>query len=201
MTLSSEREFLRADKLWRKPSRARSKVEMAWAVWLQCNMGYGGSPKGGWKWDNGTSGSHSGIVMDGYRNKFTEKIHDRLRFVQISCRDALKVIAQRDSEETFFFLDPPYPGCCQKHSSGFGFEDFELLLKTLSSIKGKFLLCNFDSDILSDYVNGNGWNRIAFDMALRVANRITKGRKRKSEVMVYNYTVEPSLFGKSDLSI
>lgn len=194
MTLDSEREFLRADKLWRNPSKARSRVDMAWAVWLQCNMSFGGSPLGGWKWDNGTSGSHSGIIMDGYRNQFTNKIHERLKNVQISCRDALKVIAQRDTEETFFFLDPPYPGCTQKHYSGFTFGDLEVLLKLLTSVKGKFLLCNFDSDLLTRYVNDNGWNRITFDMALRVANHVTKGTKRKCEVMVYNYEIEPKLF-------
>lgn len=193
-TLDSEREFLRADRLWRNPAAARSKVEMAWAVWLQCNLGYGGTPEGGWKWDNGTSGSHSGVVMDGYRNQFTFKVHERMKNVQVSCRDALKVIAQRDTPDTFFFLDPPYPGCVQKHYSGFTFEDFEVLLKMLTSIKGKFLLCNFDSDLLRRYVADNGWQTRTVDMALRVANRNTKGTKRKQEVMVYNYSVEPSLF-------
>lgn len=194
MTLDSEREFLRADRLWRDPSKARSKVEMAWAVWLQCNMGFGGSPEGGWKWDNGTSGSHGGIVMDGYRNQFTRKIHERLKNVQISCRDALKVIAQRDTEDTFFFLDPPYPGCSQKHYSGFSFDDLEVLLKMLSSIRGKFLLCNFDSDLLRRHVTINGWNMAVKDMPMRVANRVSKGTMRKQEVMVYNYDVEPKLF-------
>ena len=194
MTLDSEREFLRADRIWRDPSKARSKVEMAWAVWLQCNMGYGGSPQGGWKWDNGTSGSHAGIVMDGYRNQFTRKIHERLKNVQISCRDALKVIAQRDTEDTFFFLDPPYPGCVQKHYSGFTFEDFEVLLKMLASVRGKFLLCNFDSDLLRRFVTENGWNMAVKDMPLRVTNRVTGGTRRKQEVMVYNYDVEPRLF-------
>ena len=106
-TLDSEREFMRADKIWRHPENGYSDIETAWAVWYQCNMGYGGSPLGGWKWDNGTSGSHAGIVMDNYRNQFNYKVHERLKHVQISCRDALKVIAQRDSEDTFFFLDPP----------------------------------------------------------------------------------------------
>ena len=48
--------------------------------------------------------------------------------------------------------------------------------------------------MLTKYVNDNGWNRVVFDMALRVANRVTKGTKRKREVMVYNYTIEPGLF-------
>ena len=193
-TLDSEREFLRADRFWRNPKEARSSVDIAWSVWLQCNMGYGGSPAGGWKWDNGTSGSHSAVVMDGYRNEFTKRIHERLKHVQISCRDALKVIEQRDSEETFFFLDPPYPGCVQKHYSGFSFEDLKLLLEVLSKIKGKFILCNYESEILRCYIKKNGWKIRVFDMPLRVANKITKGTKRKNEMLVYNYETQPSLF-------
>ena len=193
-TLDSEAEFIRAGKIWDNPSSARSSVDIAWAVWLTCNMGYGGSPEGGWKWDNGTSGSHSGVVMDNYRNRFTYKVHERMKHVQISCRDALKVIKQRDSEETFFFLDPPYPGCVQKHYSGFTFDDFRELLDLLSIVKGKFILCNFHSDMLDGYVEHMGWSVKSKDMPLRVANRITGGGKRKQEIMVYNYEIQGLIF-------
>ena len=193
-TLDSEREFLRADKIWRNPSTAKNPIELAWTVWLQCNMGYGGSPEGGWKWDNGTSGSHVGVVMDNYRNQFTYKVHERMKHVQISCRDAMKVIAQRDTAETFFFLDPPYPGCVQKHYKGFTFDDFEQLLELLSTIKGKFILCNFASSMLTDYVQRMGWQMSVKDMPLRVANRTRGGVKRKQEILVYNYHIENKLF-------
>lgn len=193
-TLDCEREFQRADRLFRDPSRVKSSVDLAWAVWLLCNMGFAGSPDGGWKWDNGTSGSHSAIVMDGYRNQFTKKVYERLKHVQISCRDALKVIAQRDTADTFFFLDPPYPNCTQKHYSGFTDEDLEVLLKLLTAIKGKFMLCNFHSNLLQRYIDENHWNMTTLDMPLRVANRTSKGTKRKQEVMVYNYDIEQKLF-------
>ena len=193
-TLDSESLFRQADKIWRNTSVARNSIDIAWAVWFQCNMGFGGSPLGGWKWDNGTSGSHSAIVMDNYRQSFTHQIHERLKHVQISCRDALKVIQQRDSEDTFFFLDPPYPNCVQKHYSGFTEDDLRKLLEQLTLIKGKFILCNYNSRILEDYVQRMGWHTQVFDMALRVANKITKGSKRKQEMMVYNYNIQPTLF-------
>lgn len=195
-TLDSEAEFIRANKIWGNPSIARNSVDIAWAVWLTCNLGYGGSPDGGWKWDNGTSGSHTGVVMDGYRQQFTKKIYERLKHVQISCRDAIKVIEQRDSEDTFFFLDPPYPGYTQQHYNGFTKENLEEVLQLLTTIKGKFLLCNFSSQLLNRYVKQNGWNIEVKDMALRVANRITKGTKRKQEVIVYNYQIQPQLFNE-----
>lgn len=194
ISLNSETLFRRAVSIWNDVRKAKDDVDLAWAVWYSCNMGYGGSPSGGWKWDNGTSGSHIGVVMDNYRQQFSNAIHERLKYVQISCRDALKVISQRDGEDTFFFLDPPYPGCDQKHYKGFSEYDFEELLKMLTGIKGKFILCNYDSRLLRRYVKQNRWHVTVKDMALRVANRVTGGRKRKQEVMVYNYVLQPSLF-------
>lgn len=193
-TLDSEREFKRADKIWRNPSSAKSSVDIAWSVWLQCNMGYGGTPEGGWKWDNATSGSHSGVVMDNYRNSFTSAIHERLKFVQISCRDALTVIRQRDTADTFFFLDPPYPGCQQKHYSGFSFDDLRNLLELLAMVKGKFLLCNYVCPVLTEYIREYGWHTKVKDLPLLVANRTSHGQKRKQEFFVFNYTLQPTLF-------
>lgn len=193
-TLDAERVFLKAHKIWCQGGKNTNKIDVAWAVWLLCNMGFSGSPEGGWKWDNGTSGSHAGIVMDNYRNRFTYKVHERMKHVQISCRDALKVIRQRDTENTFFFLDPPYPGSNQKHYSGFNFDDLKQLLEILTTVKGKFLLCNFSSPMLDNYIERMGWLTIVKDMPLIVANRI-KGRvKRKQEVMVLNYKPIPTLF-------
>ena len=192
-TLHSERYYKTAYEIWQGKKTGGGKVDKAWAVWLVTNMSFSGSPSGGWKWDNGTAGSHSGIVMEHYRQAFTPALHERLKNVQISCRDASLVIQQRDREETFFFLDPPYPGCEQKHYKGFTFDHFEELLEMLSHIQGKFLLCNFDSDVLRKYVTQNGWNMAVKDMTMRVANLKGKAR-RKQEVMVYNYDLEPKLF-------
>lgn len=191
-TLHSERSYKKAYALWKTPSGG-GKLDIAWATWLVTNMSFSGSPSGGWKWDNGTAGSHSGVVMDNYRRDFSQAIHERLKHVQISCRDAMTVIDQRDREETFFFLDPPYPGCVQKHYSGFGFDDFEKLLERLTTLKGKFLLCNFQSELLTRYITENGWNIAVKDMALRVAN-LGGHNRRKQEVMVYNYDLQPMLF-------
>lgn len=193
-TLHSESYYQKAYSFWKDPDKCYgNKVDLAWAVWLVTNMSFSGSPCGGWKWDNGTAGSHSGIVMDHYRLEFSSAIHERLKEVQISCRDAMTVIRQRDREETFFFLDPPYPGCEQKHYKGFEEKDLEELLELLVHIKGKFLLCNFDSPLLRKYEKRYGWNRKVIDLPMRVAN--FKGNsRRKQEVMVYNYVIEPKLF-------
>ena len=190
-TLHSESTYRKAYNIWLHPE-GHLPVDVAWAVWLVTNMSYSASPSGGWKWDNGTAGSHSAVVMDNYRKQFNDKLFERLRRVQISCRDAIDVISQRDSADTFFYLDPPYPGCEQKHYSGFDFMALEELLTLLGDIKGRFILSNFDSQVLRRAVKANGWNTKVVDMAMRVSN--FNEARRKKEVLVYNYTVEPQLF-------
>lgn len=191
-SLHSESEYNRAKKIYYGKMQA-TEVEIAWAVWITTNFSFSGSPSGGWKWCNGSSGSHSAIYMERKRADFTSALHDRLAKVQISCRDALNVISQRDTPNTLFYLDPPYPGCEQKHYRGYTFDDLEALLDLLSSIKGKFILSNYWSSLLHEYVQANGWAYMEFDLPLRVAN-LTKS-KRKLEVLVSNFSLkEPSLF-------
>lgn len=193
-TLHSEKEYITAKKIWNQPGIFREgKVGLAWAVWLCTNMSFNGTPQGGWKWDNGTCRSHSGNVMEHYRQQFSRQIHDRLKNVQLSCRDALVVIKQRDTVDTFFYLDPPYPNTCQAHYGGYSEDDLEQLLKMLSGIEGKFLLSNFSSEILEYYILKNGWEKRTIDMTKQVTHHInSKGRKQ--ELLVYNYDLPIDIY-------
>ena len=50
-------------------------------------------------------------VVSGYLSAIDEelpKIIERLRTVQILCQDAIDVIKKWDSQDTFFYCDPPY---------------------------------------------------------------------------------------------
>lgn len=193
-SLHSESEYYRAKDIYFGKTEA-TETEIAWSVWIMTNFSYSGSPVGGWKWCNGTAGSHSGVFMRRKRDEFTIALKNRLQDVQISCRDALNVIKQRDTEDTFFYLDPPYPNCDQKHYSGYTIEKLEELLMMLQDIKGKFILSNYNSTMLDSYIDANGWNKIEIDMPLSVAN-LTRS-KRKVEVLVSNISRNNnnSLFG------
>ena len=191
-TLHSESEYNRAKRIYNSP-KYRSRLDVAWAVWVVTNMSIMATPRGGWRRDNGTGGSHCGISTDSHRYNFTNKVYERLRFVQISCRDAIEVIKERDTEDTFFYLDPPYINCDQKHYKGYSKNDFQQLLLLLTTIKGKFILSNFMSDLLREYIDKMKWRYKVFDKkcmipALRSMPRL------KQEVLIYNYQTEPNLF-------
>lgn len=168
-----------------------SRLELAWSVWVVTNMSFGGSIHGGWKWCNGTAGSHSGRYMKKRSLEF-QTLHKRLASVQISARNATDVIMQRDTRETFFYLDPPYPGAVQQHYSGFSMNNFIDLLEVLGNIKGKFLLSNFWSQTLKFYIIKNGWNISSVTKQMKIANFTDK--RYKTEFMVSNYEQEPNLF-------
>ena len=191
-TLHSESEFNKAKKIYNEPFKHK-EIDIAWAVWVVTNMSIMATPVGGWKRDNGTGGSHMGVVFDSYRRAFTYRINERLRFVQISCRDAIGVIKDRDSAETFFYLDPPYINCDQKHYRGFDKEQFIQLLGVLTKIKGRFILSNFGSDILSEYIEKMHWQYRVIKRKSMIPALGSKPRI-KQEILVYNYDIPYELF-------
>jgi DNA adenine methylase len=198
-TLHSEAMYKYAKDVWNERVIMASDVEKAWAVWLITNGSFAGSMQGGWKWCNGSSGGHTGTFIKGKRSDFSERLHQRLDDVQISCRDALKVIDDRDTPDTFFYLDPPYPNCYQGHYGGYTEEDLQKLLVKLCDLKGKFILSNYWCDILRMYVKELGWNYKEVELSMRLTNlgrgcRPERGIQQRTEVLVYNYSIEPSLF-------
>jgi len=197
-TLHSESMYYYAKDVWNERVEA-SEIEKAWAIWVITNGSFAGSMHGGWKWCNGTTGGHTGTFIKGKRNEFSEQLHRRLDNVQISCRDALRVIQDRDTSETFFYLDPPYPGCNQQHYSGYTEENLAELLSLISTIKGKFILSNYWCDVLQEYVDKQKWNFKEIKVDLRISN-LGRGVARqkitqyRTEVLVYNYQLNNNLF-------
>lgn len=196
-TLHSETMYYYAKDVWNGRVEA-NEIEKAWAVWLITNGSFAGSMHGGWKWCNGTSGGQSATMIMNKRNDFSEQLHKRLECVQISCRDALRVIQDRDGKDTFFYLDPPYPGCYQQHYSGYTHNDLYDLLQLLSGIKGKFILSNYWCQTLRYHILEYGWNYKSIEVSLRMTN-LGRGDRNKSiqkrtEILVFNYDIEKKLF-------
>lgn len=191
-SVHSEKLHRIAKDIYNERSGTKSDLEMAWAVWMLTNGSFGGSIHGGWKWCNGTAGSHSGIYLRGKRDDVANAMYERIKEVQISCRDAVKVISDRDSEESVFYLDPPYPGSVQCHYSGFSMADLIQLLDLIQSIKGKFILSNFWSQTLKYYILKNNWHVMSFTSQMKVANlgsrqKKIKFKKSKTEILVMNF--------------
>lgn len=186
-TLHSESQYRHAIDIYNGQQPA-DELTRAVSTWLVFNQSWDSSACAGWKFDFGTGGSHIAKTLAHARRNFCTWLKKRLQYVQISCRDALQVIKQRDSIDTFFYLDPPYPGTDQGHYSGYTWENLEKLLTLLTAVKGKFMLSNYPSEMISKYSEENNWptKQIFF----KKDSCLVQYRKaQKTEILLMNYEI------------
>lgn len=162
-----------------------TRIQRAWAVWVLSSQSFSSMLDGTWGYDviKGTTSRK----ISKKRDSFTEEYAIRLQNVQIENTDALRVIRSRDYENAFHYCDPPYFNSDCGHYDGYSIDDFEELLKTLSSLKGKFLMSSYPSDILTKYSKENGWYTRKVEQSVSVANGTGGAGKKKIEVLTANY--------------
>jgi DNA adenine methylase len=161
------------------------KIKRAWAVWMLANGSYAHKLTGGYAYGR-FCGDHS-KVMANKRERFSiDDYAGRLQRAQIECCDALRIITSRDTDDAFFYLDPPYVGADQGHYDGYTQEDFDALLNILEALKGKFLLSSYRNKSLSDFSKKNKWHTLEFKMAKPMSH----GTQLKIEVLTSNYPLD-----------
>jgi DNA adenine methylase len=162
-----------------------SRIDRAWAVWVMAAQGFSSMLDGTWGYDR-TKGTTSHKIAK-KRDSFSIDFAVRIQNVQIECTDAIRIINSRDTKDAFFYCDPPYYNSDCGHYDGYSKQDFESLLKTLSSISGKFLMSSYPSDLLKDYSKSNVWFTQELEQTVSVANNSGKPQKKKIEVLTANY--------------
>lgn len=159
-----------------------SDIYKAWAFWVCCIQGYS-NKIGSWR---GSSTRHKEALLNfNKKEAFTIDLSERLKTTQIECTDAVKLVKDKDTPETFFYIDPPYVDSNQGHYGGYMQAHFDKLLESLQGIKGKFLLSSYPNDGLSEYTQRNGWYSKAIDMQLSASN----SKRRKTEMLTANYPI------------
>lgn len=108
-------------------------------------------------------------------------IHERLMRVAIRCAPALQVIAQEDSPDTLFYLDPPYLAETRSAPDVYTHEmteaDHIQLLTALGKVKGKVMLSGYRSELYDDFATAAGWSRHDFNLPNNAASGSAKDRK------------------------
>jgi DNA adenine methylase len=121
-------------------------------------------------------------------------IRERLSGVIVECEDFENVIKRWDSEETFFYLDPPYYGV-NNYYGDFRREDHERLLKLLKEVKGKWLLSGYGNELYDKELEE--FNRYEFHVTKRSFCKDKRGLRKKPkavEVLWCNYKIRRGLF-------
>ena len=163
-----------------------SEVKRAWAIWVLSSQSFCANLDGPWGFDK--SENHSPRSIQNKKERFTEELAIRLQNVQLEATDALYVIRSRDTKDSFFYCDPPYYNSDCGHYDGYTLQDFENLLETLASIKGKFLLSSYPSPVLLQYAKKHKWHLWSLEQKVSV-NAKSGYLKRKVEVLTANYPI------------
>ena len=181
-TLHSESDYLKSRDILKKFKASDSDVELAWALWCQCQLTFSHIIYGGFAF--GETGMGRGTANK--RDNFTEKLLERLRTTEIFQRDAVELILLKDSPNTFFYCDPPYVSSNCGHYKGYTTKNFTKLLNVLSAIKGKFLLSSYREEILLKYRDKYKW--ISKDIQQNVSVTGKRNNKKiKIECLTMNY--------------
>jgi len=182
-TCHSEIEHKRSEEIL--TAGTASDVELAWALWVQCNMSFGNIIFGGYAF----SEQGQAKTTANKRDRFTDQYLIRLRGVEIFQRDAVDLIKLKDSDNTFFYCDPPYVSSNCGHYEGYTQEHFKNLLETLKEIKGKFLMSSYPEDSLMEYREQYGWRSKDIRQVLQVTGK-REETKYKIECLTWNFDLE-----------
>lgn len=158
-------------------------VYRAWAFWVATTQGF--SNKIG-SWRSATSRSKESKLNFNKKQSFTKTLSYRLDLTQIENKDAVELILKQDSEDAFFYIDPPYVDANQGHYGGYTQDHFNSLLMALSTIKGKFLLSSYPNEELNRYREQCNWYSSDKDMVLSASRNSSK---RKIEALTANYKI------------
>lgn len=136
--------------------------------------------------------------------KRLEDFEKRIRNVMIECLDFKEIIKKYDSEQTFFFIDPPYVGREKFYLGGFSEKDHRELAELLRNIKGKALVSYYPDPLILELYEG--WRRKEVDALVGTpVLKAEKGQKKKKEtelfLMNYDIEYEKIEFNKKELSL
>jgi DNA adenine methylase len=190
-TLHSRDIFYQARDIYNAP-KGYSEVKRAWAFWVVANQSFFGNLR---NWSCSSQGK-TAQTLKRKRDNFSRYYAERLKGVQIENYDAVKLIQRCDGKGSFFYLDPPYFNSDMGPYSGYSEADFEELLKILTKIKGKFILSNYRSPLLTRYIRRFGWKKKELIKPLCAGG---KPGRSKTEVLVWNFSLTEAGFCSSHL--
>ena len=170
LTLYSEAEHKLAKDL-----NCEDKLEAARRYYINSQQSFGNKVNAGW--GRGVYGRNLAATWANKVNQLPEYIN-RMASVHIACDDALKIIRQWDSPQTFFYCDPPYPGTNCGHYRGYTIADFQALVDTLNNAQGSFLLSNYDQPDASIPAD---WERFEFEATASSRRRVGYDRAKKMD--------------------
>ena len=183
-------EFARALEVLRQADA--DPVTRAWAFFVKHNQGYSGniSCVGNWARAFITKGGMSDVTNKWLmRQSMLDAFRARLMCVQIDNRDALDVIRYWDTEDTVFYIDPPYAADTRKTPDVYAYEPNDAHHKQLVSIllatKGAVVLSGYETPLYAPLTDA-GWTKTEFATGCYTTGRTRLAKERGAGSVMKN---------------
>ena len=126
------------------------------------------------------------IFLDKLRDKKYREHFDRITFIENL--DFSDVIQKYDSENTYFYVDPPY-WKTENYYSNHDFDrgDHERLAKVLLNIKGRFSLSYYDFPLLKEWFPKTEYVWEMKEFAKAASAKSGKKQNMGEELLIMNY--------------
>lgn len=116
-------------------------------------------------------------------------VHQRLRRVEIRNMDAVDFIRKYDHPNCLHYVDPPYLHETRTAKDAYQHEmteaDHRHLLSCLVTIRGKFILSGYPSELYSMFEKSAKWRRVEIEIDNKSSG--SKVKEKKTEVLWMNY--------------
>jgi DNA adenine methylase len=168
-----------------------NEVERAVKFFVCVKQSFGGQLQNtGWSYGKTTNKDVS-AYLSAIEN--LPQVVERLRRVQIENRDYRKIFEIYDSEDTFFYCDPPYVKDVRKsyynYRYEFTLEDHKEFVERVLKLKGMVLISGYEHPIY-ERLEKEGWKKSYY---FRRASASLKSRPVVKEVVWWNQNLEEKL--------
>ena len=193
LTPYSRKEFMTDNKgSWKTETNDIEKVRKFYVEIMQAVGG-----KGGWCYAKSKSRRGMCQSVSRWLGNIDENMPDlieRLRELQIENLDVIELIKKYDTENTLFYLDPPY---IHETRSAQKMYDYEMsnekhieLVNTLLHIKGKVILSGYEHEIYKP-LEDTGWQKVLLGDYAKRSQKSNDGELDKGQEFVWiNYKID-----------
>lgn len=142
------------------------------------------------RWSRSKIGNHAAQLRN--KTKQINFVKKRFSKVLIENRDFREIFSFFDSNQTFFYVDPPYYNQryfenYYKSIPAFSEHDHRDLAKILANLKGKFILSGYPSDLYSELYSRQNFSWIEFSHQVLCKKEVNL---TSTEILIGNFDLK-----------
>jgi len=180
---SREEFYVAVDTMLGRRDNGIDDVEFAARFFIAAVQGFGSAVDHRTGWAIATHETNNAATWISSVDSLYEKAK-RIRTVSIENRDFRRIFEIYDSEQTVFYVDPPYVMDTRTEKKGYSFEmrdrDHRILVDLLLRMTGEAIVSGYDHPIYDRLSRAKGWVKLKYHHISKASAKKRKGAVRQA---------------------